>query len=145
MGAVSINTSSAARTEKSIAGLRKLSAGAVDETVDAAMRGPDRVEQRVDRIRVPDVGWVRGRLQVAARQMRDDGVELAFVAADNSDMRAEACKQPRNGAPDAAGASRHHNDQILERVRREDRRMDRKLIVGQAGLGRRSRRLMIIH
>ena len=39
--------------------LRKLSAGAVDETVEAAMRGPDRVEQGVDRIGLPDVGHMR--------------------------------------------------------------------------------------
>jgi hypothetical protein len=77
--------------------------------------------------------------------MADEIVELAFVAADHRDMRAEPCKQPRDRPPDAAGASRHHHDQILERIGRKHRRMDRKLVVSQAVLRRRSRRLMIIH
>src|SRR6185503_3041057 len=43
--------------------LRKLPAGAVDQAVDTAMRGPDRVEQGVDRIGLPYVSDMRGCLE----------------------------------------------------------------------------------
>ena len=60
-------------------GLRKLSAGAVDESVDAAMRCPDRVEQRVDRLRFPDVGDVRGGLQIPASQIGDEASSFGWL------------------------------------------------------------------
>ena len=52
------------------------------------MRGPDRIKQGMDLIRLPDVGDMRGCLQAAARQIGDKGVELALIATDDGDMRA---------------------------------------------------------
>src|SRR5258708_39580705 len=124
-------------------GLRKLPAGTVDETVDTAVRGPDRVKQRVDRIRIPDVGGMGGCLQIAASQMRDEGVELALVATDDGDMGAEPCEQPGDRASDAAGAAGDHYDQTFKRIGCEHRRLDRKLVVGQAGFCRRWRCVMV--
>jgi hypothetical protein len=53
----------------------------------------------VDRVGVTDVGGMRGGLQAPARQLRDEGIELALVAADDGDMRAEPRKQKRDRAP----------------------------------------------
>jgi hypothetical protein len=60
-------------------------------------------------------------------------------------MRAEPCKQPRDRTPAAAGAARHHHDQILERIGRKHGRMDRELVISQRGLRRRFMRLTIVH
>src|ERR1700704_1123214 len=77
--------------------------------------------------------------------MADEGVELALVAADNNALPAEPPKQPRDRAPDAAGAARHHHDALIERVGCEHRRMARKLVVGQAGLGGGASGLITVH
>jgi hypothetical protein len=114
-------------------GLRKLSAGAVDETVDAAVRGPHRVEQCVDGLRLPDVGDMGGGFEVSASQLSGEGVELVSIAPDNGDMRAEPCEQPAYCPPDAAAAARHHNNLAVERIDGEHGRMDRKLGVGEGG------------
>src|ERR1044072_6899659 len=62
-------------------GLRKLAAGAVDEMIEAALRGPQRIEQRGDGIRVPDVRALRGRLQATMTEMIDQRIELVGIAA----------------------------------------------------------------
>ena len=69
-------------------GLRKLSAGAVDETVNLALCAPDRIEQRVDRVRLPDVGDISGCAQVPGGQVGDEGVEPGLIAPDHGDMGA---------------------------------------------------------
>ena len=69
-------------------GLRKLPAGAVDESINAAVRCPDLVEQSVDRVRLPNIRDMRRGLQVAGAQLRGEGVELVSVTADDRDMRA---------------------------------------------------------
>ena len=50
------------------------------------MRGPDRVEQGVDRIGLPYVGDMRGCLEVAAGQLGHERIELATVAPNHGDM-----------------------------------------------------------
>src|SRR5258707_1384921 len=123
-------------------GLRKLSASAVDEVVDAPVRGPDGVEQRADRVGLADVGDMGGCLEVAAGHFGDQRIEPGLIATDNGDMRADACEQPGDRAPDAAGAAGHDDHPVLQRIAGENRRMDRELRVGQAEL---CRRWIIVH
>ena len=62
----------------------------------------------------------------------DERIELALVAPDQRDMRAEPRKQPGDGAPDAAGAARYHDDLVLQRIGCKHGRMNRELRVSQA-------------
>ena len=97
---------------------------------------PDGVEQGVDRLRLPDVGRVRGGLQAAAGQLGHERVELALVAPDQCDMRAQPREQPADCPPDAAGPARYDDDLVLECVVCKDGRMNRELRVSQAELRR---------
>ena len=101
------------------------------------MRGPDRVEQGVDRIGLPDVGYMRGCLETAARQLGHERIELFAVASDHGDMRAQPREQPGDRPPDAAGAARDDDDLILQRTGREHGRVNRKFLIGGAELRRR--------
>ncbi len=74
--------------------------------------------------------------EAAARQLGDERIELASVAPDHGDMRAQPREQPGDRPPDAAGAARYDDDLILERIGCEDGRMNRKLLVSQAELRR---------
>jgi hypothetical protein len=114
-----------------------LSTGAVDEAVEAAMRGPDRVEQGVDRIGLPDVGDMRGCLETAVSQLGHERIELAAVAPDHGDMRAQPREQPGDRPSDAAGAARYDDDLVLACIGREHGRMDRKFLISEAELRRR--------
>ena len=67
----------------------------------------------------------------------DERIELAAVAPDHGDMRAQPGKQPRDRPPDAAGAARHDDDLVLQRIGREHGRVGRKLLIGEAELRRR--------
>src|SRR4029079_14939706 len=84
--------------------LRKLPSGAVDETIEAAVGGPDGVEQGADGSRLPYVGRVGGRRQAARRYFSDKHIELVAVAANDNDMRTQPRKQPCDGTADAARA-----------------------------------------
>ena len=85
--------------------LRKLPARAVDEAVDAVMRLPDRIEQSFDRIGILNIGCVCGCLQLPSCQVRYESIEPFLVAANQDDMCAEPCEQPRGGAPDPPGSA----------------------------------------
>ena len=80
---------------------------------------------------------MRGCLQTAAGQLGHERIELAAVAPDHGDMRAQPREQPGDRPPDAAGAARDDDDLILQRTGREHGRVDRKLLIGQAELGGR--------
>jgi hypothetical protein len=117
-------------TEKSIAACGNCPPALL--TIDPALCGPDRIEQVIDRIGLPDVGDVGGCLEVALRQPGDERVEPAAVASDHGDMRTHPREQPGDGASDATGAAGDDNDLVLQHVVCEDRRMNRELRVGQA-------------
>ena len=80
---------------------------------------------------------MRGCLEAAARQLGHERVELAAVAPDHGDMRAQPREQPGDRPPDAAGAAGHDDDLILQRIGREHGRVSRKLVISQAKLRRR--------
>jgi hypothetical protein len=101
------------------------------------MCGPDRVEQKIDRIGLPNIGDVRGCLETAARQLGDERIELGSVAPDHGDMRAQPREQPCDRPPDAAGTARYDDDLVLQRAGREHGRVGRKLFISQAELRRR--------
>ena len=98
------------------------------------MRGPDRVEQRIDRVRLPDVGGMRRRLEPAVREFGHERIELAAIAADQCDMRAQSREQPGDRPPDAAGAARDDDDLIRQRTSCEHGRMNRKFFIGRAAV-----------
>ena len=68
------------------------------------------VEQRVDRIGLPDIGDRSGSFQSMAGQVGDEGVELGLVAPDHDDMGAEPRQQPGDRAADATGAAGDDHD-----------------------------------
>ena len=80
---------------------------------------------------------MRGCLETAAGQLGHERIELAAVAPDHGDMRAQPREQPGDRPPDAAGAARYDDDLILQRIGREHGRVSRKLLIGEAELRRR--------
>ena len=79
---------------------------------------------------------MRGRLEAATRQLGDARIELASIAPDHGDMRAQPREQPGDRPPDAAGAARYDDDLILTCIGREHGRVGRKLVISQAELRR---------
>ncbi|MGY3482768.1 hypothetical protein ACVW1C_000651 [Bradyrhizobium sp. USDA 4011] len=113
-------------------GLRELAAGAVDEMVDAAMRDPQRVEHRADRVGIPDIGNMRRHLEAAMPETIDERIELVGIASHDHDMRAEPGEQPRDGAADSAGAAGYDDHLTGQPVCRKHGRMCCEFVVGGA-------------
>ena len=80
---------------------------------------------------------MRGCLEAAVCQLSHERVELASIAPDYRDMRAQPREQPGNRPPDAAGAARDDDDLIVQRAGREHSRVNRKFLIGEPELRRR--------
>ena len=80
---------------------------------------------------------MRGSLEAVAHQIGHERIELAAVAPDQCDMRAQPREQPGDRPSDAAGAARDDDDLILQRTRREHGRVIGKFRIGKAWFRRR--------
>ncbi|MBA7682005.1 hypothetical protein ES703_90351 [subsurface metagenome] len=110
--------------------LRGLSAGAVDEDIEAAVLFPDLVEQGGDRLGLADIHCKCGSFEAVSDEMRNQQIELGLVAPRQHHMRAEPREQPGDGATNATGSARDQRDLVLQRLRRVNRRTGCEIVVG---------------
>jgi hypothetical protein len=86
----------------------------VDENIDAAMRGDDRVAQAHDRRLVGLVERVAGRLEAGSAQRGGLGLAGRGVARRDDDVRARLGQRRTDVLPVEAGATGHDGDLAVQ-------------------------------
>lgn len=102
--------------------LGKLSTGVVDDDVEAAPRGLDPREERIDLIGLPDVGRLleMGRSDPVEQARRSR--ELLRITAAEDEACAEAAEEAGDGAADAGSGAGDEDHSIGEEAVAEDGR-----------------------